>query len=238
MKTMHGSRLLSSVLAGFTLALCAVGSASAAAAPEDRILADDQYTSDKARNLAVTYKAAMREFNSRIYHCLPWVEVQKGSIGFFKPKGAEGDARYMSVRLYIEQEPSTQFSGLAVEERASSMFSRYVGPMMKRMAVAPGIMNDSSVDGFTVILEWLKQVPGSASARPIHETIAVFVTKPVAREYLGGILAPRDLAARARVMAWDGENALGQLRLAAWEDNFLATFKVKNYEVEPGITCP
>ncbi len=236
MKTMHRSRLLSFVLVGFTL--CAVGSASAAAAPEDRILPAEQYTSEKARNLAITYKGAMRDFNSRIYHCLPWVEVQKGSIGFFKPKGAEGDTRYMSVRLYIEQEPSAQFSGLAIEERASSMFSRYAGPMVKRMALAPGLMNDSSVDGFTVILEWLKQGPSSANGRPIHETIAVFITKSAAREYLTGMVAPRDLAAKARVMAWDGETALGPLRLSAWEDNFLATFKVKNYEVEPGVTCP
>jgi hypothetical protein len=238
MKTMTRSRLLSSVLIGITVALCAAGSASAAAAPEDRILPADQYTSEKARTLAKTYRPAMLEFNSRIYHCLPWVEVQKGSIGFFKPKGAEGDARYMSVRLYIEQEPSPQFSGLAVEERASSMFSRYVGPMVKRMASTPGLMNDSSVDGFTVILEWLKQAPGSPSARPIHETIAVFITKPAAREYLTGMVAPRDFAAKTRVMGWDGETALGQLRLSAWEDNFLSTFKVKNYEVQPGITCP
>jgi hypothetical protein len=235
MKTMNRSL---SVLVGFTMALCAVGSASAASAPEDRILPAEQYTSEKARNLAVTYKGAMRDLNTRLYHCMPWVEVQKGSIGFFKPKGAEGDARFMSVRLYIEQEPSAQFSSLAVEERASSMFSRYAGPMVKRMAAAPGLMNDSSVDGFTVILEWLKQVPASASARPIHETIAIFITKPVARDYLTGMVAPRDLAARSRVMAWDGETALGQLRLSAWEDNFLSTFKVKNYEVEPGVTCP
>ena len=230
--------MLSSLLVGFTMVLGAVGSVSAAAVPEDRIAPAEQYTSEKARNLAGTYKAAMREFNARIYHCLPWVEVQKGSIGFFKPKGTDGDARYMSVRLYIEQEPSPQFSGLAVEERASSMFSRYVGPMVKRMASAPGIMNDGSVDGFTVILEWLKQTPASASGRPVHETIAVFITKSAAREYLTGMVAPRDLASKARIMGWDGETALGQLRLSAWEDNFLTTFKVKNYEVEPGVTCP
>jgi hypothetical protein len=235
---MNRSNLLWAGLIGLTIAVCAVGSALAAAAPEDRILPVEQYTSEKARNLAVTYKSAMRDFNTRVYHCLPWVEVQKGSIGFFKPKGAEGDTRHMSVRLYIEQESSSQFSGLAVEERASSMFSRYVGPMVKRMAAAPGLMNDSSVDGFTVILEWLKQVPGSASARPVHETIAVFISKATARDYLMGMTSPRDFAAQSRVMAWDGETALGQLRLAAWEDNFLSTFKVKNYEVEPGVTCP
>lgn len=238
MKTMNRSRLISSVLVGLTMALSAVGSASAAAAPEDRILPVEQYTSEKARTLALTYRGAMRDFNSRIYHCLPWVEVQKGSIGFFKPKGANGDTRFMSVRLYIEQEPSPQFSGLAVEERASSMFSRYVGPMVKRMASAPGLMNDSSVDGFTVILEWLKQVPAAASARPVHETIAVFIAKPAAREYLTGMVEPRDFATKARVMGWDGETPLGQLRLSAWEDNFLSTFKVKNYEVAPGVTCP
>jgi hypothetical protein len=39
------------------------------------------------------------------------------------------------------------------------------------------------------------------------------------------------------VLGWDGETALGPLRLAAWDDNFVSTYKVKNYELEPGVTC-
>jgi hypothetical protein len=237
MKTWN-SRLLSSAVVGFSLSLSLVGSASAAGAPEDRILPVEQYTSEKARTLASTYRGVLRDMNAGIYHCLPWVEVQRASIGFFKPKGSQQDDRYLSVRLYIEQEPSSQFSGLAVEERASSMFSRYVGPMLKRMSMSPALMADPSVDGFTVILEWLKQVPASASARPIHETIAVFIDKASAVDYLNGVVKGRDLASKSRVMGWDGETSIGQLRLSAWDDNFLSTYKVKNYELEPGVACP
>jgi hypothetical protein len=232
------SRLLSSAVVGSVLTLSVIGSAWAAGAPEDRILPVEQYTSEKARTLAANYRSVLRDLNAGIYHCLPWVEVQRASIGFFKPKGSQLDDRYLSVRLYIEQEPSAQFSGLAVEERASSMFSRYVGPMLKRMTMSPGLMADPAVDGFTVILEWLKQVPASASARPIHETIAVFVDKAAAADYLKGAVLGRDLASKSRVMGWDGETSLGPLRLSAWDDNFLSTYKVKNYELEPGVTCP
>jgi hypothetical protein len=231
-------RFLRLVAAVLLVATAGVAHAATSIPPDDRILAIDQYTSEKGRVLARTYAPALRALNAGIYHCMPWVEVQKQSIGFFKPKHVSQDDRYLSVRIYIEQEPSAAFSRLPVEERASAMFSRYVGDMLRRISASGPLMADASVDGFSVILEWLKQAPTSSSPRPIHETIAVFVDRPTATAYLSGGLSVRDLAARARVLAWDGETALGSLRLAAWDDNFVSTYKVKNYELQPGVTCP
>lgn len=232
------SRLLSLLLA-IACGVAALGSpASAVAAPADEgVLPVESYTSEKGRALARTHASGLREFNAHIYHCMPWVEVQKQSIGFFKPKNAPQDDRYLSVRIFVEQEPSTQFSSLAVEERASSMFSRYVGPMLRRMAVHVPPATEPSPDGFTVIVEWVKQHAAAGKDRPIHETIAVFVDRPTALEFLAGGVAPRDLASRARIMAWDGASALGELRISAWEDNFVSTYKVQNYQLEKGVTC-
>jgi hypothetical protein len=67
--------------------------------------------------------------------------------------------------------------------------------------------------------------------------MAVFVDRSLALEYLAGTVAARDLATRARVMAWDGADALGPLRVSAWEDNFVSTYKVRNYQIEKGFTC-
>jgi hypothetical protein len=97
--------------------------------------------------------------------------------------------------------------------------------------------NDPTLDGFTVIVEWLKQHAGGGNERPIHETIAVFVDRATALEYLAGNVPARDLASRARVMAWDGTNALGALNVSAWEDNFVSTYKVQNYQLDKGVTC-
>ena len=221
----------------FALVLGVPGLSTAAPA-DDRVLSVESYTSDKGRTLARAHAGALRDLNAQIYHCMPWVEVQKQSIGFFKPKNATQDDRYLSIRIFVEQEPSPQFASLAVEERASSMFSRYVGPLIRRMATYVPPANDPTLDGFTVIVEWLKQHASSGSERPIHETIAVFVDRATALEYLGGGMTPRDLATRARVMAWDGANALGSLTVSAWEDNFVSTYKVHNYQLEKGITCP
>ena len=210
----------------------------AAAAPaEDRLLPVDQYTSDKARTLATTHRQALRELNAGIYHCLPWVELARHSIGFYKPKHLSGDDRYLSLRIFIEQDPSTDFARLRVEDRASAMFSRYVGPLLRRMTKDPAVAADPALDGFTVILEWMKQVPRAAGDRPIHETIAIFIEKPVAREYLAGAIPITDVAAKANVLGFDGETALGSLRLAVWEDTFVSTYKVANYVLEPGVTC-
>jgi hypothetical protein len=208
----------------------------AASPPEDRILAPDRYTSDKGRTLATTYSATLKQLNFSIYHCMPWLEVPKEGIGFYKPRDASKDDRYLALRVYIEQEASTQFAGLPVEQRASSMFSRYVGPLLRRMTSNKSMLNDTSLDGFTVILEWLKETPISGG-RPVHETIAVFLDKATALEYLQGVVKPADLADRARVYGWDGESPLGRLRLIAWDDNFVSTYKVANYQLAPGVIC-
>lgn len=210
---------------------------AAAAPPEDRLLPVELYTSDKARTLGATHREALRALNTGIYHCMPWVEIQKHSIGFFKPKHATVDDRYLSIRIYIEQDPSAEFARFRVEERASAMFSRYVGPLLRRMTKSPDVAADATLDGFTIILEWMKQVPRAAGDRPIHETIAIFIEKAVAVDYLTGALPITEVAAKARVLGFDGEAALGPLRVAVWDDNFVSTFKVSNYVLEPGVTC-
>jgi hypothetical protein len=227
-------------LAAITLvALSAVVAPPAWAAPSDEsVLSPEQHTSEKGRRLATTYVSALRDMSAKIYHCMPWVEVKRNGIGFYKPKHLDGDVRYLSVNLYIDQQPSPEFAAFTVEERASRMFSRYVGPMLKRMTRPAGILADPSLDGFTVILEWLKQMPSSASARPVHETIAVFLERPVVADYINGRIGARDLAARARVLGWDGETSVGSLRLASWDDDFVATYKVANYQLAPGVSCP
>ncbi len=226
------TRRIAPILAVLLLSVAAVEAAPA----EDRILALDRYTSDKGRTLGATYGATLRQINASIYHCMPWLEVPREGLGFYKPRDAARDDRYLSLRVYIEQEPSTQFTAMPVEQRASSMFSRYVGPLLRRLSGNGAMLRDGSLDGFTVILEWLKQVP-LAGGRPVHETIAVFLDKPTALEYLQGRVKAPDLAERARVYGWDGETPLGRLRLASWDDNFVSTFKVQNYQLAAGVTC-
>ena len=224
-------------IASILVVVLLLAAGAAAASPsEDRILALDRYTSDKGRTLGATYGATLKQINSSIYHCMPWLEVPKEGIGFYKPRDASKDDRYLSLRVYIEQEPSTQFAAMPIEQRASSMFSRYVGPLLRRLAGNGSMVNDSSLDGFTVILEWLKETPMSGG-RPVHETIAVFLDKGTALEYLQGMVKAPDLADRARVYGWDGETPLGRLRLASWDDNFVSTYKVANYQLAPGVTC-
>jgi hypothetical protein len=238
---LRGSRTLAAGLLALGLS-AGVGPGTtpspAAASPiDDRLLPAVQHTSDKGKTLATKHVRAMRELAAEVYHCMPWLEIHKSSIGFFKPRNTAGDQRFLSIRLYIEQEPSPQFARLTTEQRASAMFSRYVGPMLKRMTRNPSILNDDAIDGFTVILEWLKQAPQAAGQRPVHETIAVFIDKVDVDTYLAGRSSVPELAARARILGFDGETALGPLKLSAWDDDFVATFKMKNYQLAPGVTC-
>jgi hypothetical protein len=225
-------------LAGGLVLACLMLAQGAAAAPnEDRLLPVEQYTSDKARTLATTHAGALRELNAGIYHCMPWVEVQKHSIGFFRPKHITGDDRHLSLRIYIEQDPSPEFARLRVEDRASAMFSRYVGPLLRRMTKDPAVAADPALDGFTLILEWMKQAQRASGDRPVHETIAIFIEKADARDYLAGAVPITEMAAKTRVLGFDGETALGAIRLAVWDDNFVKTYKVANYVLDPGVSC-
>jgi hypothetical protein len=230
---LKGSRTVAVVLALLTF----TGGVAIAAPPTDRVLPVDQYTTDKSRTLARTHVNALQELNAGIYHCWPWVETAKGSIGFYRPKNAQQDDRYLSIRIYIEQDPSPAFSQMLFEQRAAAMFSRYVGPLLKRMSRSAALTNDPALDGYTAILEWMKQVK-PVNGRPVHETIAVFIDKATAADYLAGRSDIRGVADHARVLGFDGETALGPVKLApTYDDNFVFTYKVQNYQLEPGVTC-
>ena len=230
---MKDSRLVAAVLA----LVIFTGGAALAAPPADRVLPADQYTTEKAKKLATAHNRALQDLNAGIYHCWPWVEIQKSSIGFYRPKLAQQDERFLSIRIYIEQDPSPAFSKMAFEERSAAMFSRYVGPLLRRMSKDPNLASDAMLDGYTTILEWLKQAP-AVNGRPVHETIAVFIDKSTAGDYLAGRVDIKAVAERAKVMGFDGETPLGQVKLApTWDDNFVTTYKVKNYQLEPGVTC-
>jgi hypothetical protein len=232
-------RLTRRLLALALLAAPVLGLAGAAvSAPEqDRILPVDRYTTEKARALARAHLGALRDLNAFIYHCVPWVETEKQSIGFFRPKGQPEDDRYLSIRIFIEQDPSPAFAALGPTNRAAAMFSRYVGFLLKTMTKSPAILSDPSIAGFMPILEWRKQDGSERTERPVHETIAIHIPKPLAEQYLSGAVTIDQVARRAKVLGWDGEKALGALELPAWEDNFVYTYKIPNYKLDPEAKC-
>ncbi len=231
---MSGRHPLAAVLIAVGLGMAG---GALAAPPDDRVTPPEQYSTEKARRLAITHQKALRELNADVYHCLPWVETTRYSIGFFRPKGAVQDDRYLSIRLYIEQEPTPEFARLGIERRASAMFSRYVGAMLRRMTSDRSLLNDPALDGFMVTLEWMKQAAGPAGGNPIHESIATWIDRRTVGDYLASRIPVTEMATRAQILAWDGETALGPLRLAVWDDDFVATYKVANYQPEPGASC-
>lgn len=232
----HMGRSLARLSTLLVVSVLSVTAVASAGPPEDRILPAAQYSSEKARQLARVHEKALRDLNAEVYHCMPWLAVKKEGIGFFKPKHVQGDTRYLSLNVLIDQEPSPQFSKLAAQDRAAAMFSRYVGPLLRRMTRSSAVVNDPTLDGFTVILSWLKEIP-RGSDRPVHETIAVFAPRKVVAAYLAGTLPISRLADSAHVLAFDGETPKGAIKVKAWDDNFVATYKVANYELEKGVTC-
>jgi len=209
--------------------------ALAADLPADRVLQADRYTSEKGRGLAQKYQATLRDLNAKVYHCMPWLEVKKEGIGFYKPKHIDGDNRYLSLNVTVDQQPAPEFARLTVQERVSAMFSRYVPHLLRSMATND-LLRDPGLDGFTVIVSWLKAEPASGQ-QAVTETAAAFVPKPLAADFLKGRVSIVQLVDGSHVIAWDGETKLGQMKPKAWADDFVLTYKVAGYTPDPKINC-
>ena len=206
------------------------------AAADDAIMAIDQYKTAKARTLATTYQPVLQQMREEIYHCMPWVGVQKAGIGFRQPKGAVEDDRYLSVWIVIDQDEDARFAALPAERRASAMFSRYGTDLLRRMASHQQLVADPNVQGFSVVLSWLK--PGTGGAvQPVNETLAFFVDKQTTMGYLAKRVAATELTRRAKFSVFDGVQDMGRLPLEVWEDSFVRTYKVANYETSKGQRC-
>jgi hypothetical protein len=205
-------------------------------AADDAIMSIEQYQTVKARGLATTHQGELQKMREEIYHCMPWVGVQKAGIGFRQPKGAVEDDRYLSVWIVIDQNEDARFAALPAERRASAMFSRYGTDLLRRMASLQPVVADPNVKGFSVVLSWLK--PGTGNAvQPVNETLALFVDKPTALGFLAKRVSAGEFTRRAKFSVFDGVQDMGRLPLEVWEDSFVRTYKVANYEAPKGQRC-
>lgn len=206
------------------------------AAADDAIMGVDQYKTAKARTLATTHQPLLKQMREEIYHCMPWVGVQKSGIGFRQPKGVVEDDRYLSVWIIIDQDEDARFSALPAERRASAMFSRYGTDLLRRMAQLQPVVSDANVKGFSVVLSWLK--PGTGGAvQPVNETLALWSDKQTTLGFLAKRVPAGEFTRRAKFSVFDGVEDRGRLALEVWEDSFVRTFKVANVETPKGQRC-
>jgi hypothetical protein len=167
---------------------------------------------------------------------MPWVGVQKAGIGFRQPKGAAEDDRYLSVWIIIDQDEDARFAALPTERRASAMFSRYGTDLLRRMAQLQPLVADPDVKGFSVVLSWLK--PGTGGqVQPVNETLALWSDKQTTLGFLAKRVPAGEFTRRAKFNVFDGVEDKGRLALEVWEDSFVRTFKVANYEAPKGQRC-
>jgi hypothetical protein len=226
-----------------TLLALALGAAAAPApaapptpaeAAGEKVIPLERYTTPKGQTLARAHQQRLQKYAEQVWGCLPWLDIQKQSIGFQRPKGAPGDDRYFSTWILIPQAENAQFAALPQTRRMSAMFSRYGVDMLRRMADIHDVLADSNVHGFSVVLSWLK--PGT-SRQPVNESVAAFIDKATGLDFLERRIPHADFARRMRVLGFDGQTDLGPQTLDVWDDDFAATFRMPNYEPPAGIIC-
>ena len=231
----HYPRLLGGLL--LTAALVVSGGVSHAA-PEDALMPLEKYTTLKGKGLASAHRTRLLQFSAQIYNCLPWLAVHPGGLGFPRSRDSQGDDRYLSTWIFVDQREDATFSALPQERRVSAMFSRYGVDMLRRMSALADVVDDSDVTGLSVVLSWLKPGTSRPGRQPVNETFALFVDKGTLREFLAKQVSAEEFTNRAKFNLFDGLDLVGRVPIEIWEDSFNSTFKVGNYEPPKGVTCP
>lgn len=206
-----------------------------AAGPQDAIIPLAEYSTVKGRGLAEAHQTELVKLSEHIYHCLPWLAVVKNGIGFPHPNDAKADDRYLSLWVAIDQAEDPRFGAFTLPQRVSAMFSRYGVDLLRRMTKLTDVASDANVQGFTVILSWVK--PGTATTKPVNETVALFADKAVVAEFLAQRLPATEFAEKATFNVFDGKTKIGRVQLDIVKDDFNSTFKLKGYEVAKGQSC-
>ncbi len=219
------------------LVLTLLAGTQALAAPADALMPVEKYTTEKARALANNHRLRLLEFSEQIYNCMPWLAVYPGRLGFPKYKDSNNDDRYLSAWIYIDQRDDPAFAALPQERRVSAMFSRYGVDMLRRMAGLTDVVDDSDVAGLSVVLSWLKPGTRQPGQQAVNETLALFIDKATAADFLAKRVGGDEFVSRARFNVFDGERLVGRLPLQVWEDSFNSTYKLANYTPPQGAHC-
>ncbi len=191
----------------------------------------DKYTTEKGKTLGTTFGAQLRRIYDRVYHCRPWLDVHKGGLGFSRPAGVPGDDRYLNIWVWVDQKITPEFAALSPARRASAMFSRHGVDLLRQLAAEADVFANPALTGYSVILTWLKP-DGRVGDGEKAETLGVFADKATVRAFLAKRIGAREFVKRATIVAFDGKDRLDRLPLEIWEDNFAATYKLKDYEPE------
>jgi hypothetical protein len=230
-RTVRGGLLAALLFYGVSL------TAQAYAAPADALMPIEKYTTPKARSLANAHRLRLIEFSEQIYNCMPWLAVYPGRLGFPKYKDSADDERYLSMWIWVDQRENADFAAVPQERRASAMFSRYGVDMLRRMAALSDVVDDGDVAGLSVVLSWLKPGTSRPGKQPVNETLALFVDKATAADFLAKRVGAEEFVSRAKFNLFDGESLVGRVPLEVWEDSFNTTYKVTNYDPPKGAKC-
>jgi hypothetical protein len=109
--------------------------------------------------------------------------------------------------------------------------------MLRRMAGLSDVVDDSDVAGLSVVLSWLKPGTSKPGQQAVNETVALFIDKTTAADFLAKRVGGEEFMSRARFNVFDGERLLGRLPIEVWEDSFNSTYKLSNYTPPKGARC-
>lgn len=231
----HRPRLLGGLL--LTAALVVSGGVSHAA-PEDALMPLEKYTTLKGKSLGSAHRARLLQLSEQIYNCLPWLWMYPGEMGFPRARDGQGDDRYLSTWIFVDQREDPVFAALPQERRVSAMFSRYGVDMLRRMAGLADVVDDSDVSGLSVVLTWLKPGTSRPGGKAVNETFALFIDKDTLRGFLAKRVSAEEFTNRAKFHLFDGMDLVGRVSIEVWEDSFNSTYKVTNYQPPKGAKCP
>ena len=133
--------------------------------PRRSLLPLEQYNTAKAQPWPRRTGRSSSSSTTDIYHCIPWVDLPEERHRVPDAAvGASEDDRYLSVWIWIDQADDGRSRPCRRSSRASAMLSRYGVELLRRHDRLGQRRPRRNVDGFSVILSWIK--PGAAGPAP------------------------------------------------------------------------
>jgi hypothetical protein len=188
-----------------------VGAAPAAGlGPEEAILPVERYTAADVRALAEVHAGELRQLLVEFERCSPQLGLERHGIAFRRPRGTSGGVPSLTLWAWLDADSP---SGPDLAARAAYAFGRHGHTLFRRLVGRSGVFADPRVGGYGIVLTWLRPAPRGEGAL-VGESLAVFVDKLAAANFVHETIGPATFLARAEVRTFDGQTEVGAPRLA------------------------
>ncbi|MDP3013697.1 MAG: hypothetical protein Q8M92_05600 [Candidatus Subteraquimicrobiales bacterium] len=182
---------------------------------------ENEYTSDKGRDLARKYRVNLEKMVSEIRRHYSHTELEfvyrpepktTEGIYFASQEGNPYSEQYLAIEMYSTTEYNTLQTDYS--QRAASVFLRYGLSLFDIVYRDKDIMAADDVYGIGITLQWMaKNFLSEKYFGGKREGIAVVTTKSVCGDFIEGKITNQEFLRKSKVIGVQGDVPLGLIEI-------------------------